>query len=350
MLTTVSGGRVTPIGREPELTALLGFLEPHAPARALALYGGPGIGKTTLWEAGIAAARDRGCRVLPARAERRRRAARLRGRDRSPRRRRRRRTRAPGGSATAGARGRRPARRPGRSSARAPGDRARPPQRPAPLGRRPPAGDRDRRRPVARPALAGSAGVCRAAAGVARRPVPALATPRPCLPARACDRPPAGTSRPRPAQPRRDSATAARAAGAEPSAATSAAPGRLDHGQSTVRAGARPSLVERGLPAPGDELPVPDSIEDLLGMRVGRLAAPVRRVLLALALAPDLSVSQLSTIVDAGTVDDAVDAGVVVIDRDRARAAHPLLAAAAAEAVSSTRTPRAASRARRGGR
>ena len=60
MLATVSGGRVTPIGREPELTALLGFLEPHAPARALALYGGPGIGKTTLWEAGIAAARDRG--------------------------------------------------------------------------------------------------------------------------------------------------------------------------------------------------------------------------------------------------------------------------------------------------
>ena len=90
-------------------------------------------------------------------------------------------------------------------------------------------------------------------------------------------------------------------------------------------------LVERGFPAPGDELPVPDSIEDLLGMRVGRLAAPVRRVLLALALAPDLSVSQLSTIVDAGTVDDAVDAGVVVIDRDRARAAHPLLAAAAAK-------------------
>ena len=35
---------------------------------ALVLTGGPGIGKTTLWEAGVAAARERGLRVLSARA------------------------------------------------------------------------------------------------------------------------------------------------------------------------------------------------------------------------------------------------------------------------------------------
>ena len=49
-------------GRETELervTAVSGH--------ALVLSGEPGIGKTTLWEAGIAAARDRGVRVLVAR-------------------------------------------------------------------------------------------------------------------------------------------------------------------------------------------------------------------------------------------------------------------------------------------
>src|ERR1700742_2652924 len=49
------------VGREPELAAL------RSPPRALVLTGGPGIGKTTLWEAGVEAARDAGNVVLVAR-------------------------------------------------------------------------------------------------------------------------------------------------------------------------------------------------------------------------------------------------------------------------------------------
>ena len=353
MLTTVSGGRVTPIGREPELAALLGFLEPHAPARALALYGGPGDRQDD-----ALGGRYRRCarprfRVLPARASGADARLAFAAADRSPRRCRRRRTRAPGGSATAGARGRRPARRPGRSAARAPGDRARPSQRPAPLGRLPPAADRDRRRPVARPALAGSAGVCRAAAGVARRAA-SCSRHAPAVPRRSSMRsaPRAGTSRPRPAEPRRDSATAARAARAEPSAATAAAPGRFDAGQSTVRAGARPSLVERGLPAPGDELPVPDTIEDLLGTRVGRLPAPVRR---AAARARARSRPQrVAAVHDRRTRAPSTMRSTPVSWSSSARPCSrrpPVARRRRAEAVASgTRTPRAASRARRGGR
>jgi hypothetical protein len=50
------------VGREVELERVSGFS-----SGARVLHGDPGIGKTTLWEAGIAAARSRGVRVLVAR-------------------------------------------------------------------------------------------------------------------------------------------------------------------------------------------------------------------------------------------------------------------------------------------
>ena len=55
------------IGREPELAVLEEFLDRDSPWLALLLTGGPGIGKTALWERGLRLARDRGMRVLTAR-------------------------------------------------------------------------------------------------------------------------------------------------------------------------------------------------------------------------------------------------------------------------------------------
>jgi DNA-binding CsgD family transcriptional regulator len=89
------------------------------------------------------------------------------------------------------------------------------------------------------------------------------------------------------------------------------------------------TLTEGDLPGIGDDLPVPDTVEDLLGTRVGRLPAPVRRLLLAVALSPDLTVDQADAIAGSTTIDEAVDAGVLVLDGGRVRAAHPLVAAAA---------------------
>jgi DNA-binding CsgD family transcriptional regulator len=77
------------------------------------------------------------------------------------------------------------------------------------------------------------------------------------------------------------------------------------------------------------DLPVPDHVEDVLGLRVADLEGPARRVLLALALDADLRVSQVREPAGSAALEAAVDAGVVVVDGDRIRAAHPLLAAAA---------------------
>jgi hypothetical protein len=56
------------VGRDAELAALRGFLASvPAGAVALVLEGDAGVGKTTLWEAGVSEAEDRGLRVLTAR-------------------------------------------------------------------------------------------------------------------------------------------------------------------------------------------------------------------------------------------------------------------------------------------
>jgi DNA-binding CsgD family transcriptional regulator len=92
-------------------------------------------------------------------------------------------------------------------------------------------------------------------------------------------------------------------------------------------------LLTNGVPANAEELPVPAGIEDLLGTRVASLAPPLRRVLVALALSADLRVGELVAVVSEGSVDDAVDRGIVHVDGDRVRPAHPLLAAAAERGV-----------------
>jgi DNA-binding CsgD family transcriptional regulator len=89
------------------------------------------------------------------------------------------------------------------------------------------------------------------------------------------------------------------------------------------------TLVERGPLEPGEGMPVPDALEDMLGARVGKLPAPVRRLLLAVALSGGLHTGELVAIAEPGAFDDALDASLLVVDGDRVRAAHPLLAAAA---------------------
>ena len=89
------------------------------------------------------------------------------------------------------------------------------------------------------------------------------------------------------------------------------------------------ALLEQGVPGFGEDIPVPDAVEDMLGIRVAGLAPALRRPLLAVALRADPRVDELIAVAGEAAVDGAVEAGLVVVDGGRARAAHPLLAAAA---------------------
>ena len=93
------------------------------------------------------------------------------------------------------------------------------------------------------------------------------------------------------------------------------------------------SLLERGVPAIGEDIPIPEAIEDLLGPRVGALPDGVRRLLLAVALSPGLAVEDLVELEGQEVVDEAIERRVLVVEGGDGRASHPLLAAAAKRAA-----------------
>src|SRR5262249_9516930 len=88
-------------------------------------------------------------------------------------------------------------------------------------------------------------------------------------------------------------------------------------------------LADQRLPATGEDLPVPETVEEVLGARVTRLPRSVRRLLLAVALGAELEPNQLGAVAEPSVLDDAIDRGLLVVRGGRVRASHPLLAAAA---------------------
>jgi DNA-binding CsgD family transcriptional regulator len=96
------------------------------------------------------------------------------------------------------------------------------------------------------------------------------------------------------------------------------------------------ALIERGSPEIGAALPVPAMLDDLFGPRVKALTPEVRRALLAVALCGGLSREELAAAIDQLAIENARAAEVLIVERNRVRAAHPLLAAAASAQSSSS--------------
>jgi DNA-binding CsgD family transcriptional regulator/tetratricopeptide (TPR) repeat protein len=78
------------------------------------------------------------------------------------------------------------------------------------------------------------------------------------------------------------------------------------------------------------EMPVPESVEELLGTRVAELPPAARRALLAVAISADLSRAQLSEFCEPADLEAAFAAGTLTNFGSRVRAGHPLLAHVAA--------------------
>lgn len=90
------------------------------------------------------------------------------------------------------------------------------------------------------------------------------------------------------------------------------------------------TLLETELPQIGEGIPFPDTLEELIGTRITGLSPEAGEALLVVSLSPGgLRLRQLESLVEPGATDQLVDAGVLAVDGDRVRPAHPLLAAAA---------------------
>jgi DNA-binding CsgD family transcriptional regulator len=86
-------------------------------------------------------------------------------------------------------------------------------------------------------------------------------------------------------------------------------------------------LALRGPLAIGEELVLPDSLDDVLGVRTA--ASPsARRALLCVALAAGATATEVEDVVGADAVEEACDDGLLSVEGGRARPSHPLLAAA----------------------
>ena len=100
-------------------------------------------------------------------------------------------------------------------------------------------------------------------------------------------------------------------------------------------------LVARGLPAPGEDIPVPSAVEELLGTRVAALAGAARRLLLAVALSGDLHLDELAAVEAAARSRTRVDGGAAA-RRRRARARRRIRCSPPrADSARAERTPRA---------
>jgi DNA-binding CsgD family transcriptional regulator len=86
------------------------------------------------------------------------------------------------------------------------------------------------------------------------------------------------------------------------------------------------ALERRGGQAPGQELPIPETLADAMRQRLAALSPSARATLLPVAALaqPTLSLVQAGA-AEAEGVDEAVQAGVLQIDGERLRFAHPLL-------------------------
>jgi DNA-binding CsgD family transcriptional regulator len=88
-------------------------------------------------------------------------------------------------------------------------------------------------------------------------------------------------------------------------------------------------VADRGAPRVGEELPIPEDVEDLVGDRVARLSPAQRRLLAAVSLGADLRDAELASLAEPTDVAAAIAADLLIEEDQRLRPAHPLLGAAA---------------------
>lgn len=89
------------------------------------------------------------------------------------------------------------------------------------------------------------------------------------------------------------------------------------------------ALAERGVGESDADLPLPRAVDDLFGARLQALSEPLHLLLLAVGLSGEIGLSELAQITVGAEIDEAVELGLLQREGQTIRAAHPLLAEAA---------------------
>lgn len=85
------------------------------------------------------------------------------------------------------------------------------------------------------------------------------------------------------------------------------------------------AMSRRGGGTPSGSIPLTDRLRTLVAEGIEVLSAAVRRALLAVALSPAVTVAELTTLTDEDTLEEALRLEVLVSDGSRVRPVHPLL-------------------------
>jgi tetratricopeptide (TPR) repeat protein len=91
------------------------------------------------------------------------------------------------------------------------------------------------------------------------------------------------------------------------------------------------AILEGGMPEVGAELRLSGLVDDVVGVRVRTMPMAVRRVLLAVALSAGLTAVELAAVADPLAVEEALASGLLVLECSRLRPSHPMLSAAVRE-------------------
>jgi hypothetical protein len=102
------------------------------------------------------------------------------------------------------------------------------------------------------------------------------------------------------------------------------------------------ALEARGSGAPGEALPIPETLADAMRERLAALSPGARATLLPIAAIAQPTLALLrEAAIDRDGVQEAIQVGVLVVDGERVRFAHPLLGSLVYGDASDTETRRA---------
>ena len=84
-------------------------------------------------------------------------------------------------------------------------------------------------------------------------------------------------------------------------------------------------LHDRGLPTIGEQIALPQVVGDLLAGRIEELSTPARDLVTMVAAGSGLRRAELAAVADDAALDDALDAGVVTLENDLVELVNPML-------------------------